>query len=473
MHVVFKILAAHSHLNATFKLASALLSNGYQVTYSGNREFQKDVIVKGFNYFIDTDLPIPVPSNKRVNFFKRISYKKILTRKHREYAKGMMFEKIIEVLGPDLIVVDSPFVRDSICILRKDIPFVIFESMVALSHAPLHPPLCSQIIPQNTFFNKVAVHFAWKKYYLNTFVNQQLFGAGFPSKYWIKKLAAKTNFPVEHIDFQRYFHIGLNNVPEIIASPLEFDFPREKKANQYYLGVSVKEDRQEASFDLKFNQARLLIEKTISQNKLCKQNERVALIYCSFGSMAWRYDGVSEFYQMLIEAYNSEKNVEIFISVGYETKWHLFKDLPKHIHVFKKVPQIELLKKMDLMITHGGMNTITECIISEVPMLVYPGFNQIDQVGNACRVEFHHIGLKGDLKKERAKHLKEKVTTVLKDKRFKQNIINMKQKMLCNDNTNEILNLFAHLLRHRTSPECKLADISKGDKLPAIADASF
>jgi UDP:flavonoid glycosyltransferase YjiC (YdhE family) len=126
--------------------------------------------------------------------------------------------------------------------------------------------------------------------------------------------------------------------------------------------------------------------------------------------------------------------------------YHLFKNLPSNIHVFRRVPQVELLKQMDLMITHGGANTIAECIMAEVPIVVYPGIKNIDQVGNACRVQYHKIGLKGDVKKDSGKLLKQKINAVLTDSSFKENIRKMKNEMLTNDNSDEILALFDQML---------------------------
>jgi UDP:flavonoid glycosyltransferase YjiC (YdhE family) len=468
MHIVFKILQQHSHLNATFKLASMLLAKNYRVTYSGLKEFEKEVIAKGFEYYLESDATIPPSSNKRPTFFNKLSYRNISIRRHSQYERSNAFAQIIDDLNPDLIVVDSPIVRNAIPIFETGIPFMIFESMVSLDQSPLHPPLCSEIIPKNTFFNKLLIQLDWKKYYLNLYIATHLFGTGFPPKNSIKKLAKRTNFPIKEIDFNRYFHIGLNNVPEIIASPLEFDFPRKKKSNQYYLGVSVTENRKEASHDLKYNNARLMIEQIVSQNKSCNPEDKVAMIYCSFGSNAGRYEGVAEFYTRLIQSFKSDTNVQIFISIGYEVHYHLFKDMPKHIHVFRKVPQVELLKHMDLMITHGGMNTITECIMAEVPMLAYPGFKDIDQVGNACRVQFHKIGLKGDVKKDSGKLLKHKINTVLTDLSFKENIRKMKNEMLANDNSDEILALFDQMLYSKAEKKVQIDNVQT--EVYALAD---
>lgn len=472
MHIVFKILPQHSHLNATFKLASMLLAKNYRITYSGLKEFEKEVLTKGFAYYIDSDAPLPPSSNWKRGFFDRLSYRKVAIRRNKQYEKGKAFDKIIDDLNPDLIVVDSPMVRDAISIFETGIPFVIFESMVSLDTSPLHPPLCSAIVPKNTFINKLLIQLHWKKYYLNSIINRLLFGVGFPPKNSIKRLAKRKNFPVKQIDFSRYFHIGLSNVPEIIASPFEFDFPRKKKNNQYYLGVSVTENRTESSHDLKYNEARLSIEKIISDNRLCKPEDKVALVYCSFGSNAGRYEGVTEFYQRLIDCFRSDKKIQIFISIGYEVHYHLFKNLPKHIHVFRKVPQVELLKQMDLMITHGGMNTITECIISEVPMVVYPGFKHIDQVGNACRVQFHKIGLKGDVQKDSAELLKNKINTVLADLSFKENIRKMKNEMLLNANTDEILTLFDQMLFKNEYKKVQHSDVITEAHVPAKISAT-
>jgi zeaxanthin glucosyltransferase len=48
-----------------------------------------------------------------------------------------------------------------------------------------------------------------------------------------------------------------------------------------------------------------------------------------------------------------------------------------------------------MVINHGGMNTIYECIMAEKPMIVFPLSLKTDQNGNAARVVFHEIGVRG------------------------------------------------------------------------------
>gem|GEM_PF-622993 len=434
-HIVFKIFPAFSHFNATYKFANQLKTEGYKITYAGGKRFEKEVLSKGFQYFIDEEIfRIISPTFKQQTIFQKL-FKYSFKHLHIRYLEGDAFDNILTSLTPDLIVVDSPYVRQSIPLYNRKVPFVIFESMVALNKRPYSPPLNSKIIPKFNFYCKVLTEVAWQKYFLLSFLERIFFGSFFPSKAFIIKLAKKTQFPVEQLDFNRYFHIGLKNIPELFVSPLSFDFPHKKLHNQIYIGPPTNFERQESSYDYKYKQTKKEIAEIQAYNSKCIDSERIMLVYCSFGTMPWRYKGVKEFYAKLLNIFRNRSNYRLFISIGYEFNYHFFRDAPPHITVFQKVPQIDILKEVDLMITHGGMNTITECILLKIPMLVYPGTSLIDQVGNASRVEFHKIGLTGNLRKDSEKDIMGKVTEILTNPIYKQRISTMSEEILANDGT--------------------------------------
>src|SRR2546422_7887921 len=58
--------------------------------------------------------------------------------------------------------------------------------------------------------------------------------------------------------------------------------------------------------------------------------------------------------------------------------------------VVEFAPQLELLKRAALCITHAGLNTALECLSNGVPMVAIPITN--DQPGVAARIEWTGTG---------------------------------------------------------------------------------
>jgi MGT family glycosyltransferase len=64
--------------------------------------------------------------------------------------------------------------------------------------------------------------------------------------------------------------------------------------------------------------------------------------------------------------------------------------IPENVIVVATAPQLDLLKRADLCITHAGLNTALEALGQGVPLLAIPiGY---DQPGVAARIAHHHVG---------------------------------------------------------------------------------
>jgi MGT family glycosyltransferase len=95
-------------------------------------------------------------------------------------------------------------------------------------------------------------------------------------------------------------------------------------------------------------------------------------------------------YRTILEAVRRLSGTQLVLSVGSHVSAEALGSIPSNAIVVPKAPQIELLKRAALCITHAGLNTALESLAQGVPMVAIPiGF---DQPGIAARIAYHKVG---------------------------------------------------------------------------------
>ena len=92
------------------------------------------------------------------------------------------------------------------------------------------------------------------------------------------------------------------------------------------------------------------------------------LIYVSLGTL---FNSDLAFYKNCVEALADGK-YQAIISLGKRYEPGTLGTVPPHIHILKYVPQLEVLKRAALFISHGGMNSVSESLVNGVPLLLAP-----------------------------------------------------------------------------------------------------
>ncbi|MCA9911099.1 MAG: glycosyl transferase, partial [Anaerolineae bacterium] len=82
---------------------------------------------------------------------------------------------------------------------------------------------------------------------------------------------------------------------------------------------------------------------------------------------------------------------QFILSVGKRTDLAQLGAIPANFIVRNFVPQLEVLQRTDLFITHGGMNSVHESLWQGVPMIVIP--QQAEQAFVAQQVVKHGAGI--------------------------------------------------------------------------------
>src|SRR6202030_1182695 len=111
------------------------------------------------------------------------------------------------------------------------------------------------------------------------------------------------------------------------------------------------------------------------------------LIYASMGTLV---NGLTDVFRIILKAAAAVPRRQLVLSIGSNIQMDDIGPIPASAIVVSKAPQIELLKRAELCITHDGINTTLESLALGVPMVAIPvGF---DQPGIAARIVYHGVG---------------------------------------------------------------------------------
>lgn len=92
------------------------------------------------------------------------------------------------------------------------------------------------------------------------------------------------------------------------------------------------------------------------------------VIYVSLGTV---FNDKADFYHMCYEAF-AGIDCTVVLSLGKRTNIATLGTIPRNFVVQEFVPQLELLQRTALFITHGGMNSVSEALYYGVPLIVIP-----------------------------------------------------------------------------------------------------
>ena len=221
---------------------------------------------------------------------------------------------------------------------------------------------------------------------------------------WISKAFTKDIAKDISLKTDTWLDEIIHNPPELNLvytlreyQPYESEFPEEQFK---FLGPSIYERKAE-SFDF------------VKGNK--------PVVYISLGTIL---KGSTKFFKNCIEAFGDE-NIDVIISVGKKFSMKKLKNIPKNIHIYPSVPQLEVLKMADAFATHGGMNSVSEALTLGVPMVVIPFVS--DQHVNAQCIENLGVGKKLTCQAVTRHSLKEAVLSVFSNQDIQNNLVTVKK----------------------------------------------
>jgi zeaxanthin glucosyltransferase len=146
------------------------------------------------------------------------------------------------------------------------------------------------------------------------------------------------------------------------------------------------------------------------------------LVYASMGTLQ---NGLEAVFSAIAQAVKPRPGMQLVLSIGDSLDPKQISSLPANCIVVNRAPQIELLKRSALCITHAGLNTVLESLTQGVPLVAIPVTN--DQPGVAARIAYTKTGAYVPIQEMTAARLSALIEEVLSNPEYRQNANDMKQ----------------------------------------------
>jgi UDP:flavonoid glycosyltransferase YjiC (YdhE family) len=137
------------------------------------------------------------------------------------------------------------------------------------------------------------------------------------------------------------------------------------------------------------------------------------LVYGSIGTLQ---NGAAPIFKTIAEAC-APLDVQLVLSMGGGIEPSELGVLPGNPIVVRYAPQLELLRRATVVVTHAGLNTTLEALTEGVPMVATPIGN--DQPGVAARMAYRHAGIVIPPRRLNAARMRRAIQTILSDDSYR------------------------------------------------------
>jgi zeaxanthin glucosyltransferase len=140
------------------------------------------------------------------------------------------------------------------------------------------------------------------------------------------------------------------------------------------------------------------------------------LVYASMGTVM---NGRVDIFRTIAAAMAKHKDLQLVLSVGDQVEPEQIGPAPNNAIIVKRAPQLELLKRSSVCITHAGLNTVLEALTQGVPQVAIPV--ALDQPGVAARIADKKTGVVTSLAELTAEHLSTLLNEALNNSTYRAN----------------------------------------------------
>jgi zeaxanthin glucosyltransferase len=363
MKIGFVSMPLAGHLNPMTALARRLQSRGHEVVFIGFPDVEPFARSAGLNFVSYCEKEFPAGSVPEL--YRPVSklHGLEVTRWSIRETSGEVFRAASKHLpqtlaetGVEALVIDTIHSFLQLVPMNLGMPFAQVWNVLNIDFSGATPP-CFFSWPHETTPEALARNAEGVK------AAGEIFA---PVRQIAMEYAEKIGLPIDWNDPAA----TTSKLAVITQTPKEFDFPGIPwPAHFHYAGpLHDSEGRRRIPFPWeKLNADRF--------------------IYASLGTLV---NGMEYVYKTILQAVGKLPDIQVALSVGKNVHLDSVGPIPPNVIVVRTAPQLDLLKRAALCITHAGLNTVLESLGQGVPMVAIPiGY---DQPGVAARIAHHGVG---------------------------------------------------------------------------------
>lgn len=356
MKIVWFCIPAHGHTNPTLGLVKEMTRAGHEIFYFSFEPFREKIQQAGAQFISCDGYDFEMEDKEngdRVG--KDMAFATELLVKSTLALDDMVAERV-DRIGPDLIVSDSMAYWGKLTAMKYGIPYVSSTTTFAFNK-------------ESSRYMQQGIGQLFKMLFSMPKINKQL-----------KKLQEK-GYPVKSI---LEIVSNDNDTNTIVYTSKEFQPCADTFSDKYcFIGPSIRPAGCE-------------MQKTVEKT-----------IYISMGTVVKN----KEIYKNCIEALR-DTEYQVILSLGENAQD--YGELPDNIRVYDTVDQMAVLAIADVFLTHCGMNSTSEALYYEVPLVMFP--QTPEQGAVAKRVEEMGAGVRLDSTDKDA--ILDSIRKVLSDEKY-------------------------------------------------------
>lgn len=361
-------------------VAKELAARGHRVTFIGLRDAETTVSAADLEFQPIGEAEFPVGSVAELSaVLGKLQGREALkfTMDYHVRSEQIILRDLPEAVrraGVDVLIIDQLHAGAATVADYLGIPFVTLCNALMTNREPMVPPFAIPWRYRDAWWAKVRNQVGW------ALIDRLMRPVGAICNQQRKRWGLRPYSSSED---------SYSSLAQISQQPAGFDFPRKRLPKHFHYVGPLTDENARRPVDFPFE----------------RLNDQ-PLVYASMGTLQ---NQLHDVFRVIIDACE-ELPVQLVLSLGSSGS-DLRSKLPDWPLIVAFAPQLQLLARTSLCITHAGLNTTLESLRSGVPMVAIPITN--DQPGVAARIAFTGVGEMVPLKGLKAEPLRRTIRHVL------------------------------------------------------------